>query len=35
MYRWYREAKQCYAYLSDVNPNEDPDELRSSFRQSR
>ena len=24
MYTWYRRADVCYAYLADVNPDEDP-----------
>ncbi|KAF8848189.1 HET-domain-containing protein [Acephala macrosclerotiorum] len=37
MYRWYKEAAICYAYLSDVLPREveDPWNYQSRFRQSR
>ncbi|PMD45791.1 HET-domain-containing protein [Hyaloscypha variabilis F] len=37
MYRWYKEAAICYAYLSDVPPREveDPWYYKSGFRQSR
>lgn len=34
MYAWYRDAKVCYAYLDDVESNEDPTNTGSSFRQS-
>jgi hypothetical protein len=35
MFRWYRGADICYAYLDDVYPFEDPTEASSSFRESR
>ena len=31
MFRWYRNAKKCYVYLSDVTKDDD----QSAFRQSR
>jgi hypothetical protein len=35
MFRWYREAEICYAYLDDVCAFEDPTKASSSFRESR
>lgn len=35
MYRWYRDALVCYAYLADVTANESPGNEDSSFRKSR
>ncbi|KAI1192637.1 hypothetical protein F5X97DRAFT_340069 [Nemania serpens] len=35
MFRWYRRASVCYAYLSDVTSNDDPQECESKFRFSR
>ncbi|KAF7525069.1 hypothetical protein G7054_g11197 [Neopestalotiopsis clavispora] len=35
MFRWYRNASVCYAYLSDVSTSDGPLELSSSFGQSR
>lgn len=35
MFRWYRSAHICYAYLSDVPDNENPREVGSKFRASR
>lgn len=35
MWRWYKDSNQCYAYLSDVDMNGDPEEVWSSFRKSR
>lgn len=34
MYRWYRNADVCYAYLADVDSHEDPGGADSSFRKS-
>lgn len=34
MYAWYRDALVCYAYLDDVEGDEDPADEGSSFRQS-
>lgn len=34
MYAWYRDAKVCYAYLDDVESDEDPTSKDSSFRRS-
>ncbi|TBU26281.1 HET-domain-containing protein [Dichomitus squalens] len=35
MYLWYGIAKECYAYLADVPPGEDPRSADSRFRLSR
>ncbi|KAI1739773.1 ankyrin repeat-containing domain protein [Xylaria scruposa] len=35
MFKWYKDAKVCYAYLRDVNVGEDPLEPQSSFWKSR
>lgn len=35
MFRWYRGASICYAYLSDVGSDEDPTGAQSAFRSSR
>jgi hypothetical protein len=35
IFRWYRRAEICYAYLDDVCPFEDPTKVSSSFRKSR
>ncbi|KAK4463927.1 hypothetical protein QBC42DRAFT_304514 [Cladorrhinum samala] len=36
MFRWYKRASCCYAYLSDVPEHDvDPRQSQSSFRQSR
>ncbi|KAK4153986.1 hypothetical protein C8A00DRAFT_33239 [Chaetomidium leptoderma] len=35
MFRWYGDAELCYAFLSDVNPEESPHSWSSTFRQSR
>ncbi len=35
MFRWYKRAKICYAYLSDVASNDDPRNINSEFRKSR
>jgi hypothetical protein len=35
MFRWYKNSKICYAYLSDVPSNEDPEVPESSFSKSR
>ncbi|RYP66041.1 hypothetical protein DL769_006143 [Monosporascus sp. CRB-8-3] len=35
MFRWYRRASVCYAYLSDVPSDQDPREDGSKFRISR
>ena len=35
MYTWYRRADVCYAYLADVNPDEDLWKDSSSLRESR
>lgn len=35
MFRWYREATICYAYLNDVPSSENPTADLSSFRRSR
>jgi len=35
MFKWYRDAAICYAYLSDVTSSEDPMLEGSSFRRSR
>ena len=34
MFRWYQKAEVCYAYLSDVNAQEDPNGPNSTFRGS-
>ena len=31
MFRWYREAQICYAFLSDVSADDDPRDPRSRF----
>jgi hypothetical protein len=35
MFRWYREATVCYAYLDDVRSSENPADKLSSFPHSR
>lgn len=35
MYSWYRNAEICYAYLSDVPADVDPNETDSEFARSR
>ncbi|KAK4164970.1 hypothetical protein QBC43DRAFT_378263 [Cladorrhinum sp. PSN259] len=35
MFRWYRDASVCYAYLSDVPGNDNPRNPESKFRTSR
>ncbi|RYO95181.1 hypothetical protein DL764_007729 [Monosporascus ibericus] len=35
MFRWYRRASLCYAYLSDVPGEDDPRKHESKFRTSR
>ncbi|KXH69549.1 HET domain-containing protein [Colletotrichum salicis] len=35
MYRWYEEASICYAYLEDVQPDDDLNSLDSQFGNSR
>src|SRR5436190_12419401 len=35
MYRWYQKSAVCYAYLPDVNPNENPELKASAFARSR
>ena len=35
MFRWYRNADVCYAFLSDVNADEVASAYSSSFRKSR
>jgi hypothetical protein len=35
MFRWYKKAEVCYAFLSDVPSDEDPELLESAFRKSR
>jgi len=35
MFRWYKNSTTCYAYLSDVPSNEDPEARGSSFSKSR
>jgi len=35
MFRWYRQAAVCYAYLGDVSSSENPALHRSQFRKSR
>jgi hypothetical protein len=35
MFMWYKNARVCYVYLSDVPSDEDPTELHSSFTISR
>jgi hypothetical protein len=35
MYMWYKDAEICYAYLSDVPSDEDPNSLGSWFAMSR
>jgi hypothetical protein len=35
MYRWYKKAEVCYAFLSDVPSDEDPHKGQSAFRKSR
>ncbi|KAK0649333.1 hypothetical protein B0T16DRAFT_409853 [Cercophora newfieldiana] len=35
MFRWYRKASVCYAYLSDVPADDNPKALDSKFRASR
>ncbi|KAI1264796.1 hypothetical protein F5Y18DRAFT_427426 [Xylariaceae sp. FL1019] len=35
MFKWYRDAKICYAYLSDVHSQVDPVDSESDFGQSR
>ena len=35
MFNWYQHAKVCYAYLYDVDDDDDPRALGSQFRRSR
>ncbi|TBU36689.1 hypothetical protein BD309DRAFT_1024137 [Dichomitus squalens] len=35
MYQWYGRSVECYAYLADVPPGEDPCSPKSKFRSSR
>ncbi|KAK3369299.1 heterokaryon incompatibility protein-domain-containing protein, partial [Lasiosphaeria ovina] len=35
MFRWYRDAEVCYAFLSDVDADESPSSEASSFRKAR
>lgn len=35
MFRWYRNASVCYAYLADVPPDDHPRREESSFQKSR
>ena len=35
MFKWYRDAAICYAYLSDVIPEDGSDDFRSHFRSAR
>ncbi|OTA69364.1 HET-domain-containing protein, partial [Hypoxylon sp. EC38] len=35
MYRWYNKSEICYAYLSDVQPGENPFKEGSTFRKCR
>ncbi len=35
MFKWYRDAAICYAYLSDVPPEDGSDDFRSHFRSAR
>ncbi|KAJ8128163.1 hypothetical protein O1611_g5473 [Lasiodiplodia mahajangana] len=35
MFKWYQRAKICYAYLSDVDVDEDSRSMESSFSKSR
>ncbi|KAI0406638.1 heterokaryon incompatibility protein-domain-containing protein [Xylaria palmicola] len=35
MFKWYKDAKVCYAYLRDVKVDEDPLKPQSSFWKSR
>lgn len=35
MFRWYQEARVCYAYLSDVPLVDDQDEQKAAFAKSR
>ncbi|KAI1451278.1 heterokaryon incompatibility protein-domain-containing protein [Annulohypoxylon moriforme] len=35
MFRWYEKAAVCYAYLIDVNSDENPEAADSKFRKSR
>lgn len=35
MFRWYQQAAICYAFLSDVPSNENPQEKGSKFQKSR
>ncbi|KAK5651138.1 hypothetical protein OQA88_13232, partial [Cercophora sp. LCS_1] len=35
MFRWYRDAEVCYAFLSDVDADENPHSEASSFRKAR
>ena len=35
MFKWYRDAAICYAYLSDVTPEDGSDDFRSHFRSAR
>ncbi|KAI0843105.1 HET-domain-containing protein [Hypoxylon sp. FL0890] len=35
MYRWYNKSEICYAYLSDVNPGDNPHREESAFRRCR
>lgn len=35
MFKWYRDSRVCYAYLEDVEDQEDPELPESSFGKSR
>ncbi|EJF59918.1 HET-domain-containing protein, partial [Dichomitus squalens LYAD-421 SS1] len=35
MYQWYGHATECYAFLADVPPGDDPRSPESKFRSSR
>lgn len=35
MFQWYRDAEVCYAFLSDVDADENPHSEASSFRKAR
>jgi hypothetical protein len=35
MFRWYKKAEVCYAYLADVSGDEIPEREASEFAKSR
>ncbi|KAF2738574.1 HET-domain-containing protein [Polyplosphaeria fusca] len=35
MFRWYQDAKKCFAYLADVKPSRSMKDMDSSFESSR